>query len=497
MPSTFLPLQIGLSALQSSMLGVETAGHNIANANTPGYAREVVDNETLPSLEIYTDHDTYIGQGVNARGQNRIDDTSLDKQYWDNNTQQSYWQTLSTELNQVEQVFNEPSGTTLRQSIQGFFNAWDQLAQSPADMGARAAVYEASVQVAGAFQTTAEQLQQNYTRYQAEESVAANQFNTLLGNLAAINQQLISLGNRSGNSGSSGGPTTSAPNDLLDQRDALLDQLSQYAKLDVTYHNDGSVDVGVYINANVVAFGNTTPIAVPMVTGGTVTGQVDGTIPANASNAATNTVSVQDLLDNAGQLRSLYDMAQYIQNGSSGVLDQVNTLAQEFMAAVNNQFSQGYDLNGNQHPQLFTGTSASNMAVDPTFTSTNLDLLPAAGTNGAGGPYQTDGANAQAIADMMTTYETAGANLINGGPGPVVTYSGIVTQLGTDGQAANQKKDTFSALTTQVTSFRQSVRGVNINEEMASMVQYQQTYQAASRFIAVFNDMLNTLISEV
>ncbi|WP_029421624.1 flagellar hook-associated protein FlgK [Alicyclobacillus macrosporangiidus] len=493
MPSTFLPLQIGLSALQSSMLGVETAGHNIANANTPGYAREVVDNETLPSLEVYTDHVTYIGTGVNARGQIRIDDTSLDKQYWDNNTQQSYWQTLSTELNQVAQVFNEPSGTTLRQSLQDFFNAWNQLAQSPSDMGARAAVYEASVQVAGAFRTTAGQLQQNYTRYQTEETDAVNQFNTLLGDLAAVNQQLIVLASQNGINGSSGTSTSSGPNDLLDQRDALLDQLSQYAKLDVTYHNDGSVDVGVYIRANATGgFNNTSPIPVSMVSGGTVNGNI---ISASPSDATTNTVSVQDLLDSAGQLRSLYDMAQYIQNadGTSGVLDQLNTLAQEFMTAVNNQVAQGYGLDGQQYSQLFTGTSASDIQVDSTnFTADHLERLPAAGPNSNSGADQTDGDNAQAIANLMTDYDVVGA-----GGGAVVTYNGIVTRLGTDGQAANQRNQTFTSLTTQVSNLRQSVRGVDINEEMARMIEYQQTYQAASHFIAVFNEMLSTLIQQV
>ncbi|MBX5436704.1 MAG: flagellar hook-associated protein FlgK [Alicyclobacillaceae bacterium] len=498
MPSTFLALQIGLSGLESALMGAETAGHNIANANTPGYAREVVDNETQASLVIYTDHETYLGQGVNARGQRRIDDTSLDQQFWDNNTQQAYWQSRSTELSQVAQIFNEPSGTTLRQSIEGFFNAWSQLAQTPADMGARAAAYEASMQVADAFRTTASELQQDYARYQAEEATAASQFNSLLSNLAAVNQQLIRLALQSASgSGGSGATNPSPPNDVLDQRDALLDQLSQYAKLSVTYHDDGSVDVGVYINANVTAFNNTAPIPVSMVTGGQVTGSVDGAIPANPSNKLNNTVSVQDLLDGSGQLKSLYDMAQYIQNaGASGVLDQVNALAQEFMEAVNNQFLQGYDLNGNMPATgLFDGTSASDIAVDPTYNPGALDLLAAAGPPSGGGPDQTDGTNAQAIANLMTNYDAVGAGLL--GSGSVVTYNGIVTQLGTDGQAANEKNQTFKALTTQVTTLRESVRGVNINEEMANLIQYQQTYQAASRLIAVFNEMLNSLMAIV
>ncbi len=491
MPSTFLALQIGYSALQNSTLGIDTTGHNIANAGTAGYARETVDTETANSLPVYTDHQTFIGQGVNGRGQNRIDDPSIDAQFRDNNAQQSYWQTTSSEINSIGQIFNEPSGTTLRDSISSFFSAWNQLSQAPADSGARAAVYQASKAVGDSFQETANALTSNYTRNTSQLTASGAQFNTLLQNVADLNQQIIQATAESTMPGSTA--PEASPNNLLDQRDAVLDQLSQYAKIEVTHNVDGSVTVAADLNS-----GSALGVGpVQLVNGSQVVGQVNTTIPATASTPQSGStpasVSLKDLLNQGGQLNSLYNLTQYISNsdGKSGVLDKLNALANEFVTQVNTQFESGYGLSGQTGSTnvLFvpTGTTAATVQVNSSL-ATNLGAFAAATNSTASGQNQTDGGNAQAIAGLMNTYEQSGTG---------VSYAGIVTQLGIDGQDANQKNQTFTALTTQASQFRQAVSGVDINEEMKNMIQYQQAYGAASKVISVFNDMLTTLINAV
>ncbi|MCL6547320.1 MAG: flagellar hook-associated protein FlgK [Alicyclobacillus sp.] len=474
MTSTFLPLQIGQSALQAAMMGMEIAGHNVANASVPGYTRQTADLETSVSLPVQTDHEAYLGQGVNARGANRIRDRFLDVQYRENNARQSYWQLQNTELNNVEQIFNEPTGTTLRSALEGFFSAWNQLAQAPSDSGARAATYQASQSLADAFHTTANALQQEITRYNGELSASVDEVNTLVSDLARLNAQIIQAQT-----------IGQAPNDLLDQRDALLDKLSGYAAFDVTYAQDASVPSLTHVTVSLrLRGGSPFGSSVALVTDGTVNSQLSASSPSAAgTGGAPNTVAVSDLADQGGSLSGLNDLV----GQTAGVLGQVNGLALQLASSVDAQHAAGYGLDGQTNNPLFNSASltasdaALDIAVNPAIGPSSLDLLAAASQSTAGGTNQTDGTNAQALAGQLSNYEQA--------------YSSIVTQLGTSAQAADQQNQTFTALAQQVDSLRQSVSGVNINEEVASMIQFQQTYGAAAQFVRVFNEMLTTLIN--
>jgi flagellar hook-associated protein 1 FlgK len=470
MPSTFLSLEIGLSALQASQLGAMTAGHNIANASTPGYAREVADLETETSLEVFTDHVNYLGQGVRGRGQDRVTDPSMDTQYRDANGAQNYWQTQDTEINNIGQIFNEPAGTTLRHAIDNFFSAWSQLANTPADYGARANVLQASISVADAFHVTASQLSATLARYSSELSASITDVNTILQNIANLNQQIILDQQR-------GTPA----NDLLDQRDAQLDKLSKYGHFIVTPQADGSVTVAAAIDPGSSLYA--TQQTVTLVSGGAVVGTVGYKDPTEA-------VDVTDMEDQKGLLRSLYDMQQYIDNsdGKSGILNQLNALANELITKVNAVYQPGYGLNGQTGDVLFTGTDASSIQVNGALTQDALDAIQASATDTTGGQNQTDGEVAQAIANLYTTYDTGAG---------VVSYAGIVTKLGVDGAAAKAKNQTASALSIQAQTLRDSVRGVDINEEMGNMIRFQQQYNAAAKFVSIFNDMLDTLIKSV
>lgn len=455
MPSTFLPLQIGLSGLQAAQLGVETAGNNISNANTAGYARETVDLQTTTSLQVYTDNVNYIGQGVDPRQQNRIVDASVNQQYRTNNASQAYWQTQSTELSNVAQIFAEPSGSTLRQSLDGFYAAWNGVAQSPSSTAARAQALQAGKALTDAFNITANTLTQSQTRYANQVEVQVQQVNSLANSIASLNTQ-IEQAQATGN----------APNSLLDQRSALLDQLSSLVSINVVYTPDASNSNIVHMAINL---GQASGAAIPpLLTDGTVNALTD---PASTSSYA----QVSKLSPTSGSLRSTYDMYTY----SQGISNQMDTLANSIVADTNAQQSAGVDVTGAAGQPFFAGSGAAGISVN----LTNGSQLAAAA---AGQPANsTDGSNAQAISDLLQT------------KGYDATYSATITQMGTDGQAANQQMQTAQSLTTQASQVRTSVSGVDINQEMGNLVKYQQSYTAASKFVSVFNDMLTTLMQNV
>ncbi|GGJ11414.1 flagellar hook-associated protein 1 [Alicyclobacillus cellulosilyticus] len=473
MPSTFLPLQIGRSALDAAMLGVETAGHNIANAGTPGYSREIADVESANSLVVFTDHETYLGQGVNVRGQLRVDNPYLDAQFRGNNAQASYWQVQSTEIQNIAQIFNEPQGTTLRQAIDGFFNAWNELGQNPNDNGTRATVIAAAQNLVAAFHAAANQLINNQNRYENEIRDSLAEIQSIVQNIASLNVQ-IEKAQAQGD----------APNDLLDQRDALLDKLSGYVSFTVTYTPDTSDPNVVHMSLTLNGSGNLTfngsSYPLTILNDGVVNPPFDGSTVPDWKTASWSDIqtSIQALQAQNGSLVSLYDMYNYTGRQLTA-LDNLatndpggNSIAQ----LVNNLQMNGYDQSGAlSGTPLFVGSGAAGIQVNINQGS----KLAAASQAGA----STDGSNAEAIAGLVSNVDSM--------------YTGIITAIGDDGQTANQQNQTFSALNTQISNLRQSLSGVNINEEFTHLIQYQQTYNAAAQFISAFNQMLQTLIDEV
>lgn len=459
MPSTFLGLQIGVSSLETSQLGVQTTGHNIANANTSGYSREKLTTATANSLETYTDHVTYLGQGVAAKGQTRVDDVDVDSEYRTNKSQQSYWSTKDTEIQSLTQVFNEPTGSTLRQAIDNFFtNGWNALAQTPSNSAARPEVTQAALDMTQAFATTSAALTDSQTRYSSELTAQVQQVNSLATNITNLNVQIEAAQARG-----------DAPNDLLDQRDALLDKLSSFAAAQVTYTPDANNPSVVHMQVSLKQDSGASPALKPLV---------DDTNPPNQISVT----NVPSLLSGSGTLRSTSDMVGYVTN----LQGQLDTLANKIASEVNAQQQKGYDAYGNLGTAMFSGATASTLTVNSSFIS-DPNLLAAASSPTAadGTPNSTDGSNAQAVAQLLQTQ------------GYDAQYAGTVTQLGTDGQAAHQQTQTFQALTSQASQLKQSVSGVDINEEMSNMIQFQQSYNAAAKFISVFNDMLTTLVQNV
>ncbi|HUA04124.1 MAG TPA: flagellar hook-associated protein FlgK [Solirubrobacteraceae bacterium] len=453
---TYMGLNTALSGLEAAQAAIDTTGQNIANADTPGYSRQRVNMTersqlTIPALSSYTGDGSQFGTGVDITSITRIRDTFLDSQYRAQNTTENGENTTSTILSQVQAGLNEPTADGLSGALDQFFTDWNTLSSNPTDQGAQQAVMGDGSAVADQLNTMSGQLS-------TLESQVTDQYNTLTdptnGAIANDANQIAQLNTQIAQAQAAGIDA----NALEDQRDNVIDDLSQYSSVNVTTQSNGMVNVSLGNAA--IAAQNGTADSTPLVNGSTVD-LTDNLTDANISGAG----------GTLGALLGLHDATT-----GTGQIDTymatLNTVANQLVTTVNGAIS-GADSSGPTATPFFdpTGTTAATIAVNPSLTS-----------NGTTPPYTATEANAVAALSGGTADQS---------------YKAFVTQVGSDVQSAQNAQQTSQSLLTAIGNQRQSISGVSLDEEMTNLIQFQQAYQASARVMSTINDTIGTLLSMV
>jgi flagellar hook-associated protein 1 FlgK len=278
---TMQGLQTALSGLIAEQTALDTTGNNIANANTEGYSRETALLEpnpplTVPSISARTGEGAQIGTGVTVATITRIRNTYLDAQYRTQNSALNDATTQSEVLAQAQSAFNEPSSAGIASQLSNFWNAWNDLAESPTSEAAKEGVVSAGVQLAKTFNELGAQLSTIAT--QAGEQYAAltgpaGEVETYANQIAQLNGQ-IKLSEEAGQ----------PPNEELDRRDQLLDKLSALANITVTESADHMDTVTFGEAAEPLIAGKTVnwPQTLPETAGGRLGALLTMTGPAGA-----------------------------------------------------------------------------------------------------------------------------------------------------------------------------------------------------------------------
>lgn len=221
-------LNIGVRALLANQVALQTAGHNISNANTVGYSRQVA---RLATVEGQFSGGGFIGKGVDVVAIERVFDAYLTRQAALSKSVSAQDVARAQKLLQLEDVFGTGK-TGLGASINEMLNAFTDVASAPTDLTARTVVLTRASETATRFNDAATQLAnlQSGLTDELENSVAA--INTLTAGIADVNSQ-IQQAQGSGQ----------APNDLLDKRDKLVNDLNQYIQTTSLENNDGTVSI--------------------------------------------------------------------------------------------------------------------------------------------------------------------------------------------------------------------------------------------------------------
>jgi flagellar hook-associated protein 1 len=424
MTSPFFSLNIGASALRADQTLVDIANQNIANASTPGYSRQAADVKASLAYPIPTFNNGGIvgqlGSGVEIAQVTRARDAFIDYQLRGQLTSQGRWDARRDALKQVESLSNEPSSDGLSSLLTKYSQAWQEVANSPSDSAVRASLIEQGKSVADAFNNQSQQLFTQQRDLDQQVSLAVTDVNNYADQIAKINLQISQVetaGMRA--------------NDLRDQRDQLLNKLSQLVKINYTESSEGSVSVYV---GNRQLVDRNVAYALQAVT---PTGQKFAQVQWASDGAAVN---LQD-----GRIQGLLESRDQLVQGQ---LDRLNTLAGRIIESVNSLHTAGVGLDGQTGVKFFDGTDAATMSVDPELlgadgtqhiAAARMTVTPATppSTTATYDWAQGDSSNAVALGELANavtqrdTSNDAAANVLR--PGNVLSTSGTpATVMGVD-----------------------------------------------------------------
>lgn len=236
MVSSFMGIEIGKRSVLTHQAALNTTGHNVANANTEGYSRQVADIVTtipypVPSLTDGQRIGQY-GTGVDIDSINRIRDSFVDGQIRSENQVYGYWKQVQDGLDKVETIINEPTDDGLRSVMDQFWQSWQDLSANPESDAVRSVVVQRGLAMSEAFKATYKELGDLLDDTNASVKLKMDDINTIATNIADLNQQILAI--------------TSAglqPNDLLDKRDLLVEQLSSLADVEVFTSENGMINI--------------------------------------------------------------------------------------------------------------------------------------------------------------------------------------------------------------------------------------------------------------
>lgn len=453
-----MALSVGLNTAMRALLtqqqAMDVTSHNVANLNTIGYTRQRAHLESVAPVG-----NPPVGGGVDMQSVERVRDLFLDLQLRMESSAEGSFRVQADSLALAELTLGEPGDGGVRQLMSTFFNAWRDLANAPEESAARQAVIQTGTSLALAAQRVDRTF--NALRDDANDriSLLVDEANTLGREIAGLNEQIMTL--RS---------TGDAASDLTDRRDLALDRLAQITDIHYVERDTGTVDV--YIAGRTLVSGNTSN-----------TMYVDPDIANNNYFDVKWTTDSSLAQFSSGEIQGLL-----IQRDTDlpGRIADFNTFVGQLVADINAVHAAGFAADGvTTGTAFFSGTDATDIAVNAAI-ATDPSLVAAATLAGAPG----DASNAHAVANLQFAQ-----NLAGGTQTYEAFYGGLVTTLGTDARDTASIAKSQELLMSQIDGFRQSVSGVNLDEEMVLMVQYQRAYEAASQIIRKIDEMLDQLIN--
>lgn len=462
MPGIYGILNVAKGALLTQQKAIDVTGHNIANVNTPGYTRQKINMQTNIPISFSPGQ---MGTGVNAASIQRIYDRFIGVQINNENQNLGRWEAQKGGLEKLEMALDESTGYGLSQALDDFWNAWQDLANNPSGHTERTALVAKSEIMANTFNNIYSNLVQ--IQKDADNSIigTVDEINLITSQIADINQQISQIETTGQNA-----------NDLRDNRDQLLNELSSMIDITTSEGDDGKVAVYVTGGRPLVQNNASWNLSTQI----NASGYQDILWQDGSGSSANITANIS-----GGKLKGWLEIRDV---SVPGYLSRLDDLAGTIISEINTLHQSGFDLNGVIGEGFFTGTSSSDIAINSNIVS-DVNLIAASGT-AAGVPG--DNSNAIAIANLQN-------ELIMSGNTATFSdyYNSIVTDVGSEARAAGTNFDHQSVMVDQLSDYRESISGVSLDEEMINLIKFQHAYDAAAKLITTADDLLNTVLNMV
>jgi flagellar hook-associated protein 1 FlgK len=459
MPGLADILSLGKRALFAHSSAMNVAGNNIANVNTRGFTRRQAD--LTESANIATTAG-FLGTGVEVRSIVRQTNVFISQQLREYGSQHERFASMNAQFTRIETIFNEPSENGLSAALDQFWDAWQELADNPENQVARTNLQQRTHRLTDTFHRLDNDLRELRASIDQEFASAADHINQMAKEIAELNRRIVAVGSKE-----------AMPNDLLDRRDLLIEELAMLAKVTVDTSEDGAMTVFVesYMLVQRESY-NTLSKA---------TSAPEGDLPV------TNILVAGDkpLNFTSGKLKGLLELRDRYLPQYMSALDE---MAGQLVASVNAAHTTGYDLSGDQAGNFFDPekTTASSIALtDEIAQNTSKIAASADGTVG-------DNRTAQSIAGLRNALLLENASTTLNG-----FYNNLVGSLGLAASDANSSRENYEIIVEQLTFQRDAVQGVSLDEEMANLLRSQEAFNAAAKLITKADEMIQAVLNMV
>jgi flagellar hook-associated protein 1 FlgK len=491
MPGLNASLYLGLSGLQAQQSALNVVGQNIANVNTPGYTRQRADLSTSLSMP---ESQVYFGSGVSLTSVQGIRDRFLDLQIYRETAKQSGASERFNALNGISSSLADTGSSGIAAQVQAFFQGIQDLSAQPENMALRTNMVNKAQSMISAMKSRYQLLEDQRTSADLAVGNLATQVNTLTTQIAQLNKQIMVEA------------TPGANNAAWDQRKALTDKLSALVGISIFEGSKGEYQITLDSGTGVLVSGISS-YDLSVAPGGAL----DGKSSLILGKSQDVTAQIKD-----GQLGAKLDLRDSILPGFQRQLDQ---LAAGIAGKVNAQHFKGFGLTGATGLNFFQGlqvvdsvtglpAAAAYSSGDPTKfykgmvreLTVNSQILKNPSLIAAASAPGTPGDNANAL--VMAAFETDTGTVDTQGLGAGTagtTFSNVmasfVSDVGNKIQVFDTQTTAQQNLVLALQNQRDSLSGVNLDEEASSMMTLQRGYQASARFISVINQLTDQLVN--
>nr|MBI1231813.1 flagellar hook-associated protein FlgK [Cytophagales bacterium] len=470
MSTLFGSLSVSRQSLQNMQLGITVTGHNMANASTEGYSRQRV----VIEAEKQFDGVHILGVGAYTNQIQRVHDELLDRriqlQKSDDGMLQAEKdildlmeanlgqiidrQSLSAEGSAAAQGIGAPNG--LGEFLDDFFNTISALSADPTSSALRNQLVQNAKSLTAKFNSNDKSIEDLKTTISDQTDFQISEANSLIQQISELNHAIALDENKS----------RGQSNDLRDQRQKNIEKLAEIISIETSSLDNGIIEVK---SGGVVLTGVKTPKNL-------LTSYVD-------TSGALRYRTQEGALEIAVTSGGLAGLSRAHNQSLPKLQENLNELASEIISRVNSIYQEGYDLKGNTGNLLFSGTGASDIAVDE-----HLLNNPQAFQGSADGTTGNNEIITKLFELSLERIPNLGDRTLSG------RYAEVISEFGHEIQSLETSIVDNNSIGTMLTNKRQSISGVSLDEEMTNLIQYQRAYQASARVIGIIDEMVQTVI---